>query len=109
VLPRLAGADMTIFPSFGGRFGFSVDECRGILRGSRRAMGTFPSIFPTPGGGMTMERVAKMKEVFGDDICLLIGGSLMGHSPDLVANSKFFMDIAGRKDLWGPKEQISGH
>jgi ribulose-bisphosphate carboxylase large chain len=56
-----------------------------------------------------MERVAKMKEVFGDDICLLIGGSLMGHSPDLVANSKFFMDIAGRKDLWGPKEQISGH
>jgi hypothetical protein len=27
----------------------------------------------------------------------------------LVANSKFFMDIAGRKDLWGPKEQISGH
>ena len=72
-------------------------------------MGTFPSIFPTPGGGMTMERVAKMKEVFGDDICLLIGGSLMGHSPDLVANSKFFMDIAGRKDLCGPKEQISGH
>ena len=109
VLPRLAGADMTIFPSFGGRFGFSVDECKGILHGSRRAMGTFPEIFPTPGGGMTMERVAKMVETFGADICLLIGGSLMGHSPDLVSNAKHFMGIAGRKDLWGPKEQISGH
>ena len=106
VLPRLAGADMTIFPSFGGRFGFSVDECKGILHGSRRAMGTFPEIFPTPGGGMTMERVAKMVETFGADICLLIGGSLMGHSPDLVSNAKHFMGIAGRKDLWGPKEQI---
>ena len=73
VLPRLAGADATIFPSFGGRFGFSVDECKGILHGSRRAMGTFPEIFPTP-AAMTMEAVAKMVETLAD-ICLLIGGS----------------------------------
>ena len=104
VLPRLAGADATIFPSFGGRFGFTVDECKGILHGSRREMGAFPSIFPSPGGGMTLERVAAMNEVYGEDIMLLIGGSLMGHSPDLVANSKHFMEIAGRKDLYGPKE-----
>ena len=25
ILPRLAGADATIFPNFGGRFGFSVE------------------------------------------------------------------------------------
>ena len=101
VLPRLAGADATIFPSFGGRFGFSVEECKGILSGSRRPMGTYPTIFPSPGGGMTLERVAAMNEVYGEDIMLLIGGSLMGHSPDLVANSKHFMAIAGRKDLYG--------
>jgi hypothetical protein len=49
----------------------------------------------------TLERVAAMNEVYGEDVMLLIGGSLMGHSPDLAANSKHFMAIAGRKDLYG--------
>ena len=45
-----------------------------------------------------------MGEVYGDDVLLLIGGSLIGHSPDLVANARFFLDVAGRKDLYGPLE-----
>ena len=106
VLPRLAGADATIFPSFGGRFGFSVEECKSLQRGASREMGAFPPIFPSPGGGMTLERVAAMNEAYGEDLMLLIGGSLMGHSPDLAANAKHFMNIAGRADLWGPKEQV---
>ena len=57
---------------------------------------------------MTLERVAAMNEAYGEDLMLLIGGSLMGHSPDLVANSKHFMKIAGRTDLYGPKEEIRG-
>ena len=107
VLPRLAGADATIFPSFGGRFGFSQEECESLQRGASREMGAFPPIFPSPGGGMTLERVAAMNEVYGEDLMLLIGGSLMGHSPDLAANAKHFMNIAGREDLWGPKEQVA--
>ena len=51
-----------------------------------------------------MERVAAMNEVYGEDVLLLIGGAPMGHSPDLVANAKHFMKIAGRTDLYGPKE-----
>jgi ribulose-bisphosphate carboxylase large chain len=39
ILPRLAGADATIFPNFGGRFGFSEQECLGITAGSRAGMG----------------------------------------------------------------------
>ena len=108
VLPRLAGADATIFPSFGGRFGFSLEECKALQRGATREMGAMPPIFPSPGGGMTLERVAAMNEAYGEDLMLLIGGSLMGHSPDLVANSKHFMKIAGRTDLYGPKEEIRG-
>ena len=108
VLPRLAGADATIFPSFGGRFGFTMEECLSLQNGASRPMGTFPPIFPSPGGGMTLERVASMNQAYGEDLMLLIGGSLMGHSPDLVANAKHFMKIAGRTDLWGPKENVDG-
>jgi ribulose-bisphosphate carboxylase large chain len=77
------------------------EECAGIVRGARREMGAYPAILPSPGGGMTMERVAAMNGAYGEDALLLIGGSLMGHSPDLVANSKHFMAIAGRTDLYG--------
>ena len=104
LLPRLAGCDATIFPSFGGRFGFSERECLDILEGSRRRMGSMPAILPCPGGGMTMEKVAAMRESYGEDVCFLIGGSLIGHSEDLVANAKHFMKIAGREDLYGPLE-----
>ena len=103
-MPRLAGCDATIFPSFGGRFGFSERECLDILEGSRRRMGSMPAILPCPGGGMTMEKVAAMRESYGEDVCFLIGGSLIGHSEDLVANAKHFMKIAGREDLYGPLE-----
>ena len=58
---------------------------------------------------MTLERVKAMNEAYGEDLMLLIGGSLMGHSPDLVYNSKHFMKIAGRTDIYGPKEDIKGH
>ena len=60
ILPRLAGADATIFPNFGGRFGFSVDECKGIVEGCRMPLGSMPQIFPSPGGGMTLEKVKAM-------------------------------------------------
>ena len=83
-----------------------MEECKSLQRGASREMGAFPPIFPSPGGGMTLERVAAMNEAYGEDLMLLIGGSLMGHSPDLAANAKHFMNIAGRADLWGPKEQV---
>ena len=109
ILPRLAGADATIFPNFGGRFGFSLEECKGIMKGCTAPMGSMPAIMPSPGGGMTMDKVKAMKEVYGDDVLLLIGGSLIGHSPDLAANARFFLGLAGRKDLYGPLETGLGH
>ena len=104
VLPRLASADSTIFPSFGGRFGFSERECVDITKGCTQSLGSMPPIVPTPGGGMTLEKIKKMTQVYTEDVMLLIGGSLIGHSPDLVANARHFLGIAGRTDTYGPLE-----
>mmetsp|Transcript_5864 Transcript_5864/g.19750 ORF Transcript_5864/g.19750 Transcript_5864/m.19750 type:complete len:566 (+) Transcript_5864:134-1831(+) len=104
ILPRLAGADATVFPSFGGRFGFSVEECQAINAGCTRPMGNYPAILPSPGGGMTLERIAQMREVYGPDLLLLIGGSLYAHSENLVDGARHFMKLAGRKELYGPLE-----
>lgn len=91
-ITRLAGADATIFPNWGGRFSFSRPECISIVKGSQDEMGNIKSIFPTPGGGMTMERVPEMLEVFGRDVIFLIGGGLH-RGADLVANSRKLREI----------------
>ncbi|MCS6849120.1 MAG: RuBisCO large subunit C-terminal-like domain-containing protein [Anaerolineae bacterium] len=89
-LMRLAGADATIFPNYGGRFSFSQKACKAIAQAASEPMGRLRSIFPAPAGGMTIERVPEMRTVYGNDVILLIGGGLHTHSPDLLANCREF-------------------
>ncbi|MGE5173617.1 MAG: RuBisCO large subunit C-terminal-like domain-containing protein [Betaproteobacteria bacterium] len=89
-LARLAGADATIFPNFGGRFSFSREECREIVAGTIEPMGHLKTIFPAPGGGMSLERVPDMLETYGKDLVFLIGGGLFKHGPDLIENCRHF-------------------
>jgi len=89
-LARLGGADATIFPNFGGRFSFSREECRDIVHGASVPMGHLRSIFPAPGGGMSLDRVPEMLETYGHDLIFLIGGGLFRHGPDLVENCRYF-------------------
>ena len=89
-LARLAGADATIFPNFGGRFSFSREECANIVRGTLEPMGHLKAIFPAPGGGMSLERIPEMLETYGKDLIFLIGGGLFRHGPDLVESCRHF-------------------
>lgn len=92
-LNRLAGADAAIFPNFGGRFAFSQNDCRAIAEGCSVEMGRIAPIFPTPAGGMSLERVHEMREIYGEDAIFLIGAGLRSHSPDLVANCRYFREL----------------
>ena len=81
---RLAGADLVVFPSYGGRFSFGRDACASIARACRAPLGHMPAIFPAPGGGMTLDRVEEIHAFYGSDTALLVGGDL--HRGDLLAN-----------------------
>jgi ribulose-bisphosphate carboxylase large chain len=89
-LARLAGADATIFPNFGGRFSFSRDECRDIVHATKEPMGHLKTIFPAPGGGMSLDKIPDMLETYGQDLIFLIGGGLFRHGPDLIENCRYF-------------------
>lgn len=82
---RLAGADMVVFPNYGGRFGFSVEQCAQIREACAVEQPGIASALPTPGGGMTVERVPELLDLFGQNVVLLIGGAL--HRGDLRANA----------------------
>lgn len=92
-LNRVAGADAAIFPNVGGRFAFRTEDCKAIVDGCGVEMGRLAPIFPTPAGGMSLERVPEMREMYGRDMILLIGAGLRSHSPDIVANCRYFREL----------------
>ncbi len=92
-LMRLAGADATVFPSFGGRFSFSREECARIARACAAKRPGLKPIFPAPGGGMTADLVKDMREVYGRDFVLLIGAGLHRLGPDLTESSARFREM----------------
>jgi len=75
-LMRYAGADMSIFPNYGGRFSFSPEACTDIAAACLEPIDGFSPIGPAPGGGMTMDRIPEILEFYSSDVVLLIGGDL---------------------------------
>jgi ribulose-bisphosphate carboxylase large chain len=80
-LARLAGADLTVFPGYGGRFSFSRDACTAIVDACAAPLGSLRPSVPAPGGGMTLDRLDELLAFYGRDCALLIGGNL--HREDL--------------------------
>ena len=76
---RLAGIDVSVFCSYGGRFPFSVEDALSIAAGLRDPLGEIAPSWPSPGGGMELDRVGELIGTFGSDTLLLIGGALLCH------------------------------
>jgi ribulose-bisphosphate carboxylase large chain len=90
---RLAGADASIYPHAGGRFSFTETDCRSIAAGTQVPMGALRSIFPAPGGGMTLKRGEELKAFYGSEAMYLVGGDLLRHSTDIEANCRLFREM----------------
>lgn len=90
-LPRLAGADITVFPNFGGRFSLSEEQCAGIRNMASEDQGPIRPILPSPAGGMTFEKVGPMREFYGNDTALLMGGGLFTAPGTLTGNCQRFL------------------
>lgn len=91
-LSRMAGADAGIYPNYGGRFFFSYNDCRNIVQGATTPMHKIKPIFSVPGGGMSLERIPEMLQLYGKDVILLIGGALHKIGPNLVENCRRYMN-----------------
>ncbi len=88
---RLFGADATIFPNHGGRFGYSRETCIAIARAAREPWRAVRSALPVPAGGMTVDRVDEMVATYGRDTMLLIGGGLLSARDQLLDRAREFV------------------
>ena len=89
---------LVIFCNAGGRFHFTNEQCASISEGCRRPLGRFEPVFPAPAGGMRLDKIGQMRNRFGDDTLLLIGGNLLEQGADLEMDSKVFLRCAGRDE-----------
>jgi ribulose-bisphosphate carboxylase large chain len=79
------GAGGAIFPSYGGRFGYSTDTCRRLATNARGY-----DALPIPAGGMTLARTAEILDFYGRDTMLLIGGNLLMARARITAEAERF-------------------
>ena len=92
LLPRIFGADMSIFVSYGGRFTFTEEQCKRISSYIKRPMGLMKAACPAPGGGVTDARLNELVELYGNDTMFLVGGDMFRRGPDIEANMSYFVE-----------------
>ena len=93
-LPRLIGADITIFPHYAGRFAPPEAECLQIVDATQSPMGNLKPVLPSPAGGVKPEFVKDMAAFYGTDLLCLAASNLHRMGPDLVENSRVFRSQA---------------
>jgi ribulose-bisphosphate carboxylase large chain len=96
---RLIGADVSIFPNAGGRFTFTQEECDNLCMALRIPKENIKSSFPSPAGGMRIERVAEMIRHYGNNTVLLIGGNIQQLNPDVSVGTKLFLNEVEKNSL----------
>lgn len=101
-LARVAGADGSVFPNYGGRFSFSREACLGIAEATASPLGDLDPIFPVPGGGMVLARVPELLDAYGDDVMLLIGGDLYRGGGDPAVTAERFRKLLDRRSAASP-------
>ncbi len=93
---RLIGADVSIFPNAGGRFGFTQEDCARLASALRGPMHNVKPAFPCPAGGMQLKKIDSIIQQFGPDTMLLIGGSILQHPHGVIEGTKAFVDAVSR-------------
>ena len=95
---RLMGADAVIFPTYGGRFGYSHDTCHHLADNARTTDDGMKAALPVPAGGITLERTREILDFYGEDTMLLIGGNLlMARDRIIKETERFTRVVAGYK------------
>jgi ribulose-bisphosphate carboxylase large chain len=103
---RAYGADASIFPHAGGRFGLELETCRRVLGELRAPRGGLRATLPVPAGGMSVERVRELVAFYGTDCMLLVGGSLYVAGADLDRRIGEFVEAVARASEAGEGDTV---
>lgn len=95
---RMLGADAVIFVNAGGRFDYSVEECRTVAATMMAPVFDLKASLPVPAGGIALDDVPHTIQRYGNDCALLVGGSLLKQK-DLGAATRRFVEAVAKNAL----------
>lgn len=95
-LPRLAGADISIYPTFGGSFPVTQDDCRQIASETARPWGSLKPIFPTAAGRIRIDSISQLSDVYENEVVIVVGGEVLRPGNEGVTSCKTFVDQVER-------------
>lgn len=95
-LPRLIGADISIFPIYGLNFPVTREDCRLIAEACSKEWGNLAPVFPTAAGRMGEDRIAEMYDTFGRDTVFILGSQVRQDASGITgACTKFMAALEG--------------
>ena len=90
LLPRLAGADMTIYPSFDAGYLMSKDDCVAVAVSCRQSWDHLLPTMPAVGGRIGPDRIAELAAAIGQDVIFVLGSRIQqGHRGVVAAIEEF--------------------
>ncbi|HKT36027.1 MAG TPA: RuBisCO large subunit C-terminal-like domain-containing protein [Nitrospira sp.] len=84
LLPRLAGADLTIYPRFDAGYLMSKEECQIVAANSRQPWEHIQPTMPAVGGRMGVESMAEMSVALGPDTVFVLGSRIQQDEREAV-------------------------
>lgn len=90
LLPRLAGADLTIYPAFGAGYSISQQDCLSIAQRCRKSWGALHPTMPAVGGRIGPGRLSELRSVLGSDVAFIVGSRIQKDPEGIPAALRAF-------------------
>jgi len=90
LLPRLVGADVTVYPAFDSDYPMTREDCLSVAEHCRQSWGALEPMMPAIGGRIGPERLAELASSLGRDTVLVLGSRVQKDSGGVVAAMKVF-------------------
>jgi 2,3-diketo-5-methylthiopentyl-1-phosphate enolase len=107
-LPRLAGADVVVFPAPYGKAPVIPDRFVNVARNLRFPMHGLKPAFPMASGGITPSMVPQVVEDLGPDVVIGSGGGIHAHPDGPVAGAKAFRQAIDATMQGVPLKEAAG-
>lgn len=95
-LPRLAGADISIYPSYGTGYAMTRGHCSAVAAACRSAWHPIRPTAPTAAGRIGVEHVAELEPLYGRDVVFVLGSRIQQDPRGILAATDQFVKTVER-------------
>lgn len=106
-LPRLAGADIAVYPAPYGKASFLPNKFLAVAKNLTFPLYHLKPTFPMPSGGITPAMVPEVMEDLGNEIVIGTGGGIHAHPQGPVAGARAFRQAIDATIRGIPLEQAA--